>query len=202
MRERKLSKWRKVYPTYQPYPVTWNSELDDYSGGSDDTPEKGSRDWAAPDVFQDLPDLTGDHSLPDWFGSRPTGSNDESAFRPLHLLQSLFADRLNFLQRALDELDTAKQEREQMTRNAMEELDSEIQKCEIALGALNVPPDGLESRQPFERRLSDLKMQRRREALLGWRDLVWLRAEIRKLQRDIEALGTTAKSAQNREAPT
>jgi hypothetical protein len=202
MRERKLSKWRKFYPTYRPYPVTWDSSLDEYSQESNQTQEMKANEQAKRDALHDFTELAGDANPTDWLPSRPTASNDESAFRPLHLLQSLFADRLNFLQRAMDELDAAKQEREQMTRRALEELDSDIGECERALATLNVSLDGFESRHPFERRLFELKRERRREALLGWRDLVWLKGEIRKLQRDIETLGATEKSAKNGESKT
>jgi hypothetical protein len=202
MRERKLSKWRKFYPTYRPYPVTWDSQNHEYSHGPDATQETKSNERAERDALHDFRELAGDTNPTDWLPSRPTTSNDESAFRPLHLLQSLFADRLTFLQRAMDELDSARQEREQMTRRALEELDSDIGECERALATLNVSLDGFESRHPLERRLFDLKRERRREALLGWRDLVWLKGEIRKLQRDIETLGATEKSAKNGESKT
>jgi hypothetical protein len=113
------------------------------------------------------------------------------------LLNSLFADRLDFLQRALEELQGAQREREKLAQDALEELDSDILECERSLAAL-LDPD---RKEQLRRRLLGLKGERRREKLLTWRDIVWLRGEIRKLQRDAEAFGRTAKSAENRDAP-
>jgi hypothetical protein len=56
-------------------------------------------------------------------------------------------------------------------------------------------------RRHLQRILLELKRERRREALLSWADLLRLKNEIRKLQREIDAIGKTAKSTENRDAP-
>ena len=189
---------RKVYPRYQPYPVTWDSKNDAYS--LDDITD--SRQTIVNDNCEmdgHFDDLISD---PDFSGrsfAEPLPSNDEDRSRPLRLLQSLFADRLSFLQRALDELETAKKHREQLAQYALKELDPEIEECEVSLSALKAAMNSTERRNDLERRLFELKRQRRREALTSWRDLIWLRGEIRKLQREIESLDRTSKSAKNGE---
>jgi len=74
----------------------------------------------------------------------------------------------------------------------LEDIDSEIREREhrFSLVLINLPDE----KRYLERRLLDLKRERRRETLLSWRDLVWLRSEI-------AALGRTAKSAENRDVP-
>ena len=105
------------------------------------------------------------------------------------------------LQRALDELEGSRQDRRKLTRDALAELDADIAQCErylaVIQGFLNDP----ERRRHLERRLSDLKRERRKETLMNWRDLVWLKAEIRTLQRDIDSFGRAAASGGNRERP-
>lgn len=66
---------------------------------------------------------------PEWASTEPAGSSAGQHFRPLRLAQSLFADRLSFLQRALDELEAADLERRRLTLYAMEDVDPEIRKC-------------------------------------------------------------------------
>jgi hypothetical protein len=191
----------KVYPTYRPYPVSSGSEGEVYSPSpwseSGKTPSQSGKE--AP--LQDFPDLISDPFSPEWLGARPVTSNDEKTFRPLHLLGSLFADRLDFLNRALDELQDAKQERESLTKNALENLDSDIRECERSLDLIvrERVLDDPNYRCQAQRRLLELKRERRREALLSWRDLVWLKGEIRKLRREIDSLGRTARPAQNGE---
>jgi len=191
----------KIYPKYQPYPLSWDFEGEAYSSeaGTNSQPRTRKADIVAGTDFHDL---ISDTSPPDSLPSKPIPSNDERPLRPLHLLQSLFTDRLDFLQRALDELESAKKERQQFVRYALEELDPEIQECELALSRVVDVLNGRDRRRDLERRLFELKRERRREALLSWRDLVWLKSEIRKLQREIDAIGRTAKSTENQQAPT
>jgi len=202
MHARKIWKDKRIYPTYEPYPVSWDLHGEDYSSKPDHALKNESPERIKNQTFEDSPDLAGDASYPDWFQSRPIASNDERSFSPLHLLRSLFSDRLDFLQRALEELEVSKQEREELTCEALDELDREIRECEryLALiqGALNDP----ERRRHLERRLFELKRERRRESLLSWKDLVLLRSDIRKLKREIEAQERTAGSTENRNAPT
>jgi hypothetical protein len=191
----------KIYPTYPPYPVSWDKRAESYSSdGAEHSEEKPSH-VGEKLPSQDFPDLISDPFSPEWLGAGPATSNDEKTFRPLHLLRSLFADRLDFLNRALDELQDAKQERESLTKNALENLDSDIRECERSLDVLvrERVLDDANYRCQLQRRLLELKRERRREALLSWRDLVWLKGEIRKLQRDIDSLGRTARPAQNGE---
>jgi len=191
----------KFYPTYKPYPVSWDVQRGLYSEEPPNEPQTPPFRPTKKDPFEDFPDLAGDASSPDLSPPKPVISNEEQAFRPLRILQSLFADRLDFLQRALDELETSKDERQVLTRYALEDLDSEIRECDRSLGVLlcETALDNPDERHHLERRLLDLKRERRREALLSWRDLVWLKGEIRKLQREIDSLGRTARSAQNGE---
>ena len=197
---RKLSKGRNPYPTYRPYPVSWDVKHNGYSPDDLEDSETTSLHRPENGFLTDFPDLIGEATPSHWSLPRPTTSNDKQAFRPLHLLRSLFSDRLNFLQRALDELELAKQQRQYLTRDAMEDLDSHIRECEhrLSLVLLNHPDE----KRHLERRLLELKRERRRENLLSWRDLVWLKGEISKLQRETDSLGGTSKSTENREAPT
>ena len=88
-----------------------------------------------------------------------------------------------------------------MTSHELEELDHEIEECEGSLAILQGMLNDPEKRRHLERRLFELKRERRREALLSWRDLVWLRGEIRKLQRELDSLRRTGQSPENRETP-
>jgi DNA repair exonuclease SbcCD ATPase subunit len=139
------------------------------------------------------------------FTSRLSGglipSSEERGLRPLHLLQSLFSDHLSFLQSALDELESPKKERQRLVRYALNEVDSDIQDADVSLSTLKAALNYTERRRHLERRLFELKRERRREALLNWRDLIWLKGEIRKLQSEIDTLNRTAGSAENQEAP-
>jgi hypothetical protein len=194
MHERKS--WNeKIYPTYEPYPVSRDFEQQLYSKSpvSEDLP-RSERQERMPKEFPLVSDPT---PFDDWLPSRPIAPDRQHSLRPLHLLNSLFSDRLNFLQRALQELYDAEYERERLTQNALDDLDSEIRECEhsLSLGVL-IDPD---QKRHLQRRLFELKTQRRREALLNWRDLVWLRGEIRKLQREIDALRKTTKPAEDEE---
>jgi hypothetical protein len=140
--------------------VTWDSPLDEYFQESNQTQEMKSNEQAKRDALHDFTELADDANPNDWLPSSPTTSNDESAFRPLHLLNSLFADRLNFLQRAMDELDAAKQEREQMTRRALEELDSDIGECDRLLARRDVADFPFEMARFVERFHADLPAKR------------------------------------------
>jgi len=191
----------KVYHTYKPYPVSIDSKESDYSAGTTDNSGPHLLHEARKDVFEDFSDLVGDPTPPSLSETKPIPSNAEGGLRPLRLLHSLFSERLNFLQQALDELEAAKKERQKLTRYALEELDPEIRECENSLSMLNAVLNDPERRRQLERRLFDLKRDRRRESLLNWRDLVWLRGEIRKLQREIDTFGKTVESAENRDPP-
>jgi len=192
----------KIYPKYQPYPLTFDSRDSPY----DSDPPAHSRTEPAnhgiSESSEDLPDLTDDRPAPDWFDPESVPSNDEARLRPLRHLQSLFSDRIDFLRRALDDLESAKRERQRIVESALDELDSEIGRCEKSVATLKAGFNNTEQQRLIERRLLELKRDRRREALLSWRDLVWLRAEIRKLQREIESLAKTVAPAGNRDAPT
>lgn len=201
MRGQKKRTVGKIYPKYQPYPLSFDSEEETYFAKNLDDPEAhpSKRENVAPP--EDFHDLRGEPLPSDWFATKPLPSNNESHFRPLHLLNSLFADRLDLLQRALHELESAKDEREKMLRNALDELDSEIRQCELSMSTLLDMFNHTGQRRHLQRMLVELKRERRREALLSWADLLRLKNEIRKLQREIDALNRTAKSAENRDAP-
>jgi hypothetical protein len=191
----------KIYPKYQPYPLTFDSEEATYST---QTPDDSEPQRGKPENFTSLEDFhgLGGEPLPsDWFATKPLPSNDENRLRPLHLLNSLFADRLDFLQRALDELESAKSDREKILQNALDELDSEIRRCELSISTLLDMFNHTGQKRHLQRILLELKRERRRETLLSWADLMQLKSEIRKLQREIDALNKTAKSAENRDTP-
>ena len=188
----------KIYSKYQPYPFSFDIEENTYSQETGDHFQPRINDSRIKPL-EDLHDLINEPDFPGRSFEEPLPSNDESHSRPLRLLQSLFADRLCFLQRALDELEVAKKDREQLAQHALKELDPEIHECEVSLSALKAAMNNTERRRDLERRLFELKRQRRREALTSWRDLVWLKGEIRKLQREIDALDRTNRSARNGE---
>jgi hypothetical protein len=192
----------KIYPRYQPYPLSLDSEDEPYPTKNRNDPEHVEHNRENSGVPEDVHDPLGEPFPSDWFAAEPTSSNDESSFRPLRLLDSLFSDRMGFLQRALEELKAARNEREQIMRHDLVELDSEISQCDRSITTLKAAFNNTEQQRHIERKLLELKRDRRRETLLSWRDLIWLRAEIRKLQREIETLGKTTASAGNRDAPT
>lgn len=198
------SRREKVYPTYQPYPITWDSHFESYATEADTT-----RPAAHPDAEEDptpshFPDLTEGPSPFDWPDRNPTASIDQPGFRLLKLLRSLFSDRLDLLNETVRELRTARDQREGMTSHALEDIDSHIEECDRSLAILrgNKVLNDFEKRRHIERQLLELKRQRRQEALLSWRDLLALSREIRALKRDIGSLGKTQDAAENQEAPT
>ncbi|MBA7489899.1 hypothetical protein ES702_00433 [subsurface metagenome] len=69
---------------------------------------------------------------------------EDTSFRPLKLLNSLFSERVDFLRNALEELYKAESDRLHYTRNAMEDLDSDISRCQqeldLMIGARSVAP--------------------------------------------------------------
>ena len=203
MPSRKSSK-EKVYPTYQPYPVSWGSEHEAYEAPTPEQPRSSSSRPTHTDPFDDFPDLIGDPTPADSLPSRPMISNEQAGLRPLRLLQSLFADRLDFLYAALRELEDAEHKREGLTGAALEDIDSHMKECDIALTILrgNKALNDLDRRKHLDRQLLELKRQRRQEAVMSWRDLLSLKREIRALKREIDSLGRTANSTENREAPT
>ena len=184
---------QKIYDTYSPYPVSFDFKENGYCSENPENVRPHSTEGSISDFLQDFDDSVFDHEPHNPSQQKPTPSNDERGMRPLRLLNSLFADRLNFLQNALDELEEAKNEREQLIRYALDELDPEIRECEVSLSALKAALNHTERRRNLERR---------REALLSWRDLTWLKSEIRKLHREIDALTSTTGTAENRKAPT
>ena len=190
---------RKIYPTYNPYPISWDSEANLYTTGEESVSESPAKNKSGRPDTEEFSLITDPTPFGDWTPSESIASNDEQGFRPLKVLNSLFADRLNLLQRALDELQESQRDREHLTRNAMEELDLDIRKCDHSLSlALLIDPN---EKERLQRRLLDLKRERRREKLLNWRDLVWLRREIRKLQSDISSFERPAESYSKKEAP-
>lgn len=193
---------QKIYNTYRPYPVSFDSRENIYSSEPPEDDRPLSTDGSISDFLQDFDNLLAGPDQPNPFQQKPTPSNDERGIRPLRLLNSLFADRLSFLQNALDELEAAKKEREQLIRYALDELDPEIRECEVSLSALKAALNYTERRRNLERRLFELKHERRREALLSWRDIISLKSEIRKLSKEIDALTSTARTAENHKAPT
>jgi DNA repair exonuclease SbcCD ATPase subunit len=192
----------KIYPKYQPYPLTFGSEDCHYASEPQEDSRSTPDNHRISESSDDLPDLTDDRPTPDWLYPESLPSNDAARLHPLRHLQSLFSDRLDFLQRTLDDLESAKKERQQIVESALEELDSEISRCDKSMATLKAAFNNTEQQRLLERRLLELKRDRRREALLSWRDLIWLRGEIRNLQREIETLEKTAGPAKNREAPT
>jgi len=186
----------KIYPKYEPYPVSWDLNEETYSAENLDNSHPGTANGKHA-TDEDFHNLIGEPDHPDWFPEKRLPSNDERSLRPLRLLQSLFADRLGFLQQALDELEADKKNREQLMRRSLDELDPVIQDCEVSLSELKASMNNSERRHNLERRLFELKRERRHEALMSWRDLVWLRGEIRKLQRELDAISRTASSAEN-----
>jgi hypothetical protein len=192
----------KIYPKYQPYPLTFGSEECYYASEPPEDSRFPPDNHTILESSDDLPDLTDDRRTPDWLCPESLPSNDAARLHPLRHLQSLFSDRLDFLQRALDDLESAKRERQQIVESAIEDLDSEICRCERSMATLKAAFNNTEQQRLLERRLLELKRDRRREALLSWRDLIWLRGEIQKLQREIETLQKTAGPARNQEAPT
>jgi len=192
----------EVYKTYRPYPVTWNLKQDSYSTEAIDNAEPKSTNRNGTPVSQDFHDLIGDPTPSAWFSQKPLSSNSERPLRPLRLLQSLFSDRLTFLQNALDEVEKTKSERERLTHDALSELDAGIEECELRLRTIKAAFNNHETQHKLEQRLFNLKREYHHHSIMCWRDIVVLKDSIRKLKREIETLSRTTESAENREAPT
>jgi len=192
----------RVYPTYKPYPVSWDFRSQPYG----EPGSENSRNHLPPpsegDPFSGFLHLAEQSSLRDWQDGQPRDSIDEASFRPLRLLRSLFSDRLDLLNATLRELEVARNHREKMTAAALEDIDSHIEECDRSLGLLKGHKvlDDFEKRRHLERQLLELNRQRRQEAVLSWRDLLALDREIRALRREIDSLGRTRDAAENREA--
>ena len=61
--------------------------------------------------------------------------------------------------------------------------------CERTLRLYREQPlNDFERRRHLERQLADLKRQRRQEQVMSWRDLLNLRSEIRRLQREVASI--------------
>jgi predicted transcriptional regulator len=192
----------KIYPKYQPYPLTFDEEGSPYAAETPEDSRSLPDNHRISEPSDDLPDLTDDRETPDRLWPESPSSNDTARLHPLRHLQSLFSDRLDFLHRALDDLESAKKERQEIVKSALEDLDSEVSRCDKSMATLKAGFNNTEQQRLLERRLLELKRDRRREALLSWRDLIWLKAEIRKLQREIETLEKTAGPIGNRQPPT
>ncbi len=194
----------KVYPTYQPYPLSWDLERQSYAARATDPSLS-----LPPDSVEEsaIPDLS--HPLEDWSpleapDRRPTERDGEPRFRPLQLMRSLFSDRLDLLNATLRELEAARDQRKKMTAAALEDIDSDIEECDRSLSLLkgHMVLNDFEKRRHLERQLLELKRQRRQETVMSWRDLLALGREIRALRREIDSLGRTKDTAKNREAPS
>ncbi|GAH50624.1 unnamed protein product, partial [marine sediment metagenome] len=118
-----------AYPTYQPYPVTWRSRDQTYGLSDPDEVRTTPPEPDEPDAFPDSPDLVSDAYPAASNFAEPTSFNDKHTFRPLRLLHSLFADRLDFLHVALRELEDARSERQRLTAAALDDIDSHIRDC-------------------------------------------------------------------------
>jgi hypothetical protein len=153
----------KIYPKYQPYPLTFGSEDSSYTSEPPEASGSPADNHRISESSDDLPDLTDDRRTPDWFYPESPSSNDAACLHPLRHLQSLFSDRLDFLQRTLDDLESAKKERQQIGESALEDIDSDISRCEKSMATLKAAFNNTEQQQLLERRLLELKRDRRRE---------------------------------------
>jgi len=192
----------KVYPTYQPYPVSRDAERELYRSSGAEDAEAVHPPSPEPDSADDFTDLIGDPMPADLYPAKPIASNDKPGLRPLRLLQSLFADRVDLLQAALRELQDAKHDRQRLTEAALEDIDLHIGQCDRELSTLKGVLNDFDRRKHLHRQLLELKRQHRQEAVMSWRDLLSLKRDIRALKREIDSLGRVASSAENREAPT
>ena len=196
----------KVYPTYRPYPVTGPDRGPDYLSGPEAL-EDGIRNSDADGPRSDGFFEALEDPLPEVpFSPSSGGSPPAGEFRPLAQLGSLFADRLDFLHRALEELEGAREERQTLTQTALDDLAEQIEGARWMLHEVSPPgavndPEG-HRRRHLERHLADLKRQRRQEQVLGWRDRIGLAEQIRRLQREIESLGKTVPPPKKRDAST
>jgi len=184
MHGRRLWENGKPYRTYEPYPVSIGSEAHDYPAfGSHETSGMNSLSQ------ENLHDLSDDSGSPFSFPvHHPERGESPSpgSFRPMRLLEGLFSDRLDLLGSALEELECAQKEREKLTTATLEEIDAEIAECGKALSIpMLIHTD---EKRLLERRLSELKRERTRQKLSCWRDLVFLRSEIRKLRKHISQI--------------
>lgn len=184
--------WRRKsarrYPTYEPYPVSFGPDEDVYADSSDipglppEAPEKSKLDDAA---FDD------DSSLPDWFDAGQVRPDDEIGFKPFRLLQSIFSERLSFLERSLYELDMARNERQQMTDKALEEIDHDIAECMRYLSVIKGILNNRERKRELERKVTDLKRERRHIELSSWRDVQSVQMQSRRLKQELDSLSRT-----------
>lgn len=189
-----------IYECYEAYPSTRRSRVRDYDreNAEDLIADLPSRE--AGSHMKSLDDLLGDHGSTDLSLPSPPQANGDRAFRALPIIGSLFADRLDMLRAALDELTQADRERRDLTTEALEDIDYRIAECERILSiyrssrALN----DFRRRSHFERMLMDLKRQRYQEAVLNWRDILTLRREVRSIEREMSSLGRVAPASRDK----
>lgn len=200
MSGRKSDRGKKVYDHYRPYPFHGPEQSPGYASGSDNGGGRKDQPDQRRDPLEGF-DLAGDHGPTDWsLPERMTTERDES-IRPLPVLSSLFSERLSFLRAAVEELEQAKRDRDSMTEEALADIDARIAQCDRALQVYRQDKrlNNFERRKHLENQLSELKRQRRREAVMSWRDLLSLRREIRSLQREIASIGSTFMNRDNQE---
>ena len=123
----------RIYGTYEPYPVTRGSGPEGYRDDTHFSTE--SHDAEHPDKGHEhgFMDLLGGAGPSDWSLPRPLQSEADGRLKPLPTLQSLFADRLDLMRAALNELRTAEDERRKLTETALEDIDSRIAECDAHL---------------------------------------------------------------------
>jgi len=183
----KSSRGRKTYGTDSPYPVSLRDSGADYEDGHGPPEANPAKPFELDDLFDSFPRDPDDRPTR-WSADTVRGDGHDRP-KPLSVLASLFSDRMDFLRAALDELKRAEQDRHAMTREALEDIDSMIEYCERTLRLYRQQPlNDFERRRHLERQLADLKRQRRQEQVMSWRDLLSLRSEIRRLQREVASI--------------
>ena len=80
MHGRKLSRAGNPYPTYKPYPLSWDSKHNGYSPDDSESPETASLDRLKNASLKDFPDLIGDPAPAEWLPSKPITSNRKRSF--------------------------------------------------------------------------------------------------------------------------
>ena len=187
---------KKPYRTYDRYPISADDRRQGYDGSrSNQNPDP--REPRGDDQPETRFDLAGDAGAVDFASREPRDTDRKDHFKPLSLLRTLFADRLDLLRTSLDELERAESERSRLTNSALDDIDSRIAECESALAVLRGERilNDIERRKHLERHLLELKRQRHQEAVLSWRDLLSLRREIASLQREVASVTGTVSSA-------
>lgn len=113
--------------------------------------------------------------LKEWKGPKSLNRDEPEVFGTLF-------DRLRFLERRAEELESMIEERTRLHRGVIEEIDKDIEDKEKMVARIA----DMEERRNFKLDISILRRDKRFELLQFWRDMMELRTELREVSEKME----------------